>query len=50
MRRFASALFPVLMLASLTAARAPLLAQARPFLVGSITARPGEKASRPGFP
>jgi len=45
MRRFASALLPVLACAPLALRPAPLAAQARPFLVGSITARPGEKAS-----
>ena len=41
MRRLAYILLPVLVLA----ARAPLAGQARPFLLGPITAQPGEKAS-----
>jgi predicted deacylase len=44
MRRPTSTLLPVLTLAAL-AARAPLAAQARPFLLGPIAAQPGEKAS-----
>jgi predicted deacylase len=45
MRRLARAALPLLALVPLTAPGIPLAAQARPFLVGPVTARPGEKAS-----
>lgn len=45
MRRLASTLLRLLVVAPIAAPPAPLAAQARTFLVGPIAARPGEKAS-----